>query len=107
MLGKTFTRLGLASLTGLAETDLEPLLGALVRKEVLAIQADPRSPERGQYAFLQDIVRHVAYETLSKRERKAKHLGAAQFLESLPSADEGEIVEVSRDALRRRLERRP
>ncbi|MDH4104164.1 MAG: AAA family ATPase [Thermoleophilia bacterium] len=94
VLGKTFTRLGLASLTGLAEADLEPLLGALVRKEVLAIQADPRSPERGQYAFLQDIVRHVAYETLSRRERKAKHLGAAQFLESLPSADEGEIVEV-------------
>ena len=94
VLGKTFTRLGLASLTGLDESDLEPLLGALVRKEVLAIQADPRSPERGQYAFLQDIVRHVAYETLSKRERKAKHLGAAQFLESLPSADEGEIVEV-------------
>jgi len=94
VLGKTFTRLGLASLTGLAETDLDPLLVALVRKEVLAIQADPRSPERGQYAFLQDIVRHVAYETLSKRERKAKHLGAAQFLESLPSADEGEIVEV-------------
>ena len=94
VLGKTFTRVGLASLTGLDEADLEPLLGALVRKEVLAIQADPRSPERGQYAFLQDIVRHVAYETLSKRERKAKHLGAAQFLESLPSADEGEIVEV-------------
>jgi tetratricopeptide (TPR) repeat protein len=90
VLGKTFTRLGLSSLTGLAESDLEPLLAALVRKEVLAIQADPRSPERGQYAFLQD----VAYETLSKRERKAKHLGAARFLESTPSADEGEIVEV-------------
>ena len=39
-------------------------------------------------------MRHVAYETLSKRERKARHLGAAQFLESLPSADEEEIVEV-------------
>ena len=94
VLGKTFTRQGLASLTGLEETSLEPILTALVRKEVLTIQADPRSPERGQYAFLQDIVRHVAYETLSKRERKAKHLAAAQFLESTPSADEGEIVEV-------------
>ena len=91
---------------GSTESDLEPLLGALVRKEVLAIQADPRSPERGQYAFLQDIVRHVAYETLSKRERKAKHLGAAQFLESLPSADEGRDRRGGRDALRRRLERR-
>jgi class 3 adenylate cyclase/tetratricopeptide (TPR) repeat protein len=94
VLGKTFTRQGLSSLTGSAEADLEPLLTSLVRKEILTIQADPRSPERGQYAFLQDIVRHVAYETLSKRERKVKHLGAARFLESLPSADEGEIVEV-------------
>ena len=94
VLGKTFTRQGLSSLTGVPEADLEPLLTTLVRKEVLTIQADPRSPERGQYAFLQDIVRHVAYETLSKRERKAKHLAAARFLESTPSADEGEIVEV-------------
>jgi class 3 adenylate cyclase/predicted ATPase len=94
VLGKTFTKQGLASLADIDEAGLEPILTALVRKEVLGIQADPRSPERGQYAFLQDIVRHVAYETLSKRERKAKHLGAAQFLESTPSADEGEIVEV-------------
>ena len=42
----------------------------LVRKEVLSIQADPRSPEHGQYGFLQDLVRAVAYETLSKRERR-------------------------------------
>src|SRR5439155_6401768 len=54
----------------------------------------PRSPERGQYAFLQDIVKHVAYETISKRERKEKHLAAAQFLSSVWSADEEEIVEV-------------
>jgi class 3 adenylate cyclase/tetratricopeptide (TPR) repeat protein len=94
VLGKTFTRQGVASLTGLDEMQLEPLLTSLVRKEVLTIQADPRSPERGQYAFLQDIVRHVAYETLSRRERKAKHVAAARHLESIPSADEGEIVEV-------------
>ena len=70
------------------------LLVGLVRKEVLSIQADPRSPERGQYSFLQDIVKHVAYETLSKKERKAKHLAAAEFLSSVWSAEEDEIVEV-------------
>ena len=42
------------------------------------LQADPRSPEHGQYGFLQDLVRHVAYETLSKRERRAQHLAAAE-----------------------------
>ena len=57
------------------------------------MQADPRSPERGQYAFLQDIVKRVAYETLSLRDRKAKHLAAAEFLLST-SGDEDEFVEV-------------
>jgi class 3 adenylate cyclase/predicted ATPase len=93
VLGKTFTKQGLAVLTGLAEGELEPLLASLLRKEILSVQADPRSPERGQYAFLQDIVKRVAYETLSLRERKAKHLAAAEFLEGV-SGEEDEFVEV-------------
>jgi class 3 adenylate cyclase/tetratricopeptide (TPR) repeat protein len=94
VLGKTFTRGGLAAVTGLSDEDLAPLLAGLLRKEILSIQADPRSPERGQYAFLQDIVKRVAYETISKRERKAKHLAAAAFLSSAWSGEEEEIVEV-------------
>ena len=39
------------------------MLSSLVSKEVVSVQADPRSPERGQYGFLQDLVRTVAYET--------------------------------------------
>ena len=42
-------------LSGLSETELEPILASLTRKEVLGVQADPRSPERGQYGFLQDL----------------------------------------------------
>ena len=81
VLGKTFTKQGLAAVTGHAETRARAAArGALLRKEILSVQADPRSPERGQYAFLQDIVKRVAYETLSQRERKAKHLAAAEFL---------------------------
>jgi tetratricopeptide (TPR) repeat protein len=76
------------------QTELEPLLNALVRKEVLSLQLDPRSPERGQYAFLQDLLRHVAYETLAKRERKSRHLAAAVHLEQVFEAAELEIVEV-------------
>jgi class 3 adenylate cyclase/tetratricopeptide (TPR) repeat protein len=94
VLGKTFTRNGLEALTGLPGEELEPLLAGLLRKEVLSIQADPRSPERGQYSFLQDIVRHVAYETIARKERKAKHLAAARFLSSISGAEEDEIVEV-------------
>ena len=50
------------------------------------------SPERGQYGFLQDLVKKVAYDTMSRRERKAGHLAAASYL--LGAVDEDEIVEV-------------
>jgi class 3 adenylate cyclase/tetratricopeptide (TPR) repeat protein len=92
VLGKTFTKQGLGALSGLAEGELDPLLASLVRKEVLSIQADPRSPEHGQYVFLQDLLRRVAYETLAKADRKAKHLAAAAFLEQ--ALGEQEVVEV-------------
>ena len=93
VLGKTFTRDGLAALSGFSLDQLEPLLGSLVRKEVLGLQADARSPEHGQYGFLQDLVRHVAYETLSRHERRARHLAAADHLRAA-FPDESEIAEV-------------
>jgi class 3 adenylate cyclase/tetratricopeptide (TPR) repeat protein len=93
VLGKTFTRAAIASLSALPNPDLESLLASLVRKEVLGIQADPRSPERGQYGFLQDLLRKVAYETLSRRERRARHLAVASYMEQA-SPEEEEIVEV-------------
>jgi len=92
VLGKTFTRDGLAAVSGIPSADLDPLLASLVRKEVLGVQADARSPEHGQYGFLQDLVRHVAYETLSKRERRVRHLAAAEYLAA--AAAEDELAEV-------------
>jgi class 3 adenylate cyclase/tetratricopeptide (TPR) repeat protein len=92
VLGKTFTKQALAALSGLDEVQLDAVLAALVRKEVLGVQADPRSPEHGQYGFLQDLLRRVAYETLAKADRKAKHLAAASYLEGTSS--EHELVEV-------------
>ena len=94
VLGKSFTKAGLAALSGLAEPELEPLLTSLVRKEVFSVQADPRSPERGQYSFLQDLLKRVAYDTLAKAERKARHLAAAEHLGQAFGAGEQEIVEV-------------
>ena len=93
VLGKTFTRQGLAAVGGLAEAELDPLLASLARKEIFGVQADPTSPEHGQYGFLQDLVRHVAYETLSKRERRARHLAAAAYLADA-FVSEDEIAEV-------------
>jgi class 3 adenylate cyclase/tetratricopeptide (TPR) repeat protein len=94
VLGKTFTLPSLASVSGVAIADLQPMLADLVRKEVLSVQADPRSPERGQYGFLQDLVKRVAYETLSKRDRKEKHLAVAVWFESSWGGEEADVVEV-------------
>ena len=93
VLGKTFTKQGLVAVSGRQEEEVDELLVGLLRKEVLSLQADPRSPERGQYGFLQDLLKRVAYETLSKKECKARHLAAAAHL-ATAWADEQEIVEV-------------
>jgi class 3 adenylate cyclase/tetratricopeptide (TPR) repeat protein len=94
VLGKSFTKAGLSALSGLSEPELEPLLATLVRKEVLSVQADPRSPERGQYAFLQDLLKQIAYETLARSDRKSRHLAAAAYLEATATGTEQELVEV-------------
>jgi len=47
------------------------------------MELDPRSPERGQYGFVQSLIREVAYGTLAKRDRRARHLAAARYFEAL------------------------
>ncbi|MET0836371.1 MAG: AAA family ATPase, partial [Thermoleophilaceae bacterium] len=94
VLGKTFGKSALAAVSGSGDGDLETVLAALVRKEVLSLQADPRSPERGQFSFLQDLLRQVAYETLSRKERKARHLAAADHLEQQWQDGDDELVEI-------------
>jgi predicted ATPase/class 3 adenylate cyclase len=94
VLGKTFSKEGLVALGAASSDEVEPLLAGLVRKEVLFVQADPRSPERGQYGFLQDLLKRVAYETLAKKARKAKHLAAAAYLADVFESAEQEVVEV-------------
>ncbi|HUQ44969.1 MAG TPA: adenylate/guanylate cyclase domain-containing protein [Candidatus Limnocylindria bacterium] len=87
VLGQSFTTAGLAGVAGLAEDAVESRLHGLVRNELIARVADPLSPERGQYGFVQALVREVAYNTLSKKDRKTRHLAAARFFEGL-GADE-------------------
>jgi class 3 adenylate cyclase/tetratricopeptide (TPR) repeat protein len=93
VLGKSFTAHALGAITAEPAAEVEAVLTALVNKDLLAIQSDPRSPERGQYLFVQDLVRSVAYGTLARRERKLRHLAAAAYLESAWSEEE-EVAEV-------------
>ena len=89
--GGSFPREAAAALTELAESQLDAALDGLVRKQVLVVRADPLSPNRGQYAFAQSLLRTVAYELLSRRERKQRHLMAAAHLRRA-FANEGEDV---------------
>ena len=82
VLGLAFGADALASVSGRSEADLEPRLRGLVRRELLQIDADPRSPERGQYRYVQSLIREVAYDTLALRERRTRHLAAARHLEA-------------------------
>jgi hypothetical protein len=86
VLGLTFTPAALQALVA-ASDDLDETLNALRRKEILSLDTDPRSPERGQYRFVQALLRSVAYETLSRRDRKAKHIAAAEHLVTLADVD--------------------
>jgi tetratricopeptide (TPR) repeat protein len=56
------------------------LLGGLVTKQFLTVETDPRSQSRGTYSFVHRQVQRVVLGTLSKRERKARHLAAVEFL---------------------------
>lgn len=85
VLGQSFTLDALSAVSGMDVVNLEPRLRGLVRRELLGIEADPRSPERGQYAFLQALIREVAYNTFAKKDRKVRHLAAARFFEQLGS----------------------
>jgi class 3 adenylate cyclase/tetratricopeptide (TPR) repeat protein len=91
VLGQTFTLTGLKAVTGQGD-DLEVRLHALVRRELLSLDTDPRSPERGQYGFVQALVRDVAYGTLTKRDRKVVHLAAGEHFESL---QDDEIIDAT------------
>jgi class 3 adenylate cyclase/tetratricopeptide (TPR) repeat protein len=82
VLGTTFSTGSLATVAATEEATLMELLRDLVRREFLTVDTDPRSPERGQYGFVQGVVREVAYRTLSKRDRRVKHLASAQHFEA-------------------------
>jgi class 3 adenylate cyclase/tetratricopeptide (TPR) repeat protein len=92
ILGKTFTVEALAAVSGEDAALIEPRLRALVRKELLSFDVDPRSPERGQFGFVQTLIREVAYQTLSKRDRRRLHLTAAHYFEGLGDDELASVV---------------
>ena len=83
VLGGSFTLEALAAVSATPRADLDRRVDGLVRREFLGLSSDPASPERGRYGWVQALVREVAYATLSRPNRRRRHLAAARYFESL------------------------
>jgi predicted ATPase len=94
VLGSTFPAEALIAVSGQDEPAVRAALADLVRREVLTVSADPLSPERGSYQFAQDMLRQVAYDMLSRRDRKARHLTVAAHLRAAFAGDGEEVADV-------------
>ncbi|HEX5038851.1 MAG TPA: AAA family ATPase [Candidatus Limnocylindria bacterium] len=87
VLGHRFRPEALLSVAGADVEDARERIEALVRRELLAVDEDLNSPRRGELSFVQELIRELAYRTLSRSDRRALHLAAARYLES--REDEG------------------
>lgn len=94
VLGGSFPAEALTAVSGRPEAEVRRLLDELVHREVLGVRADPLSPQRGHYGFVQSMFRQVAYDTSSRRERKSRHLAVATHLQSTFSEGGEEVAEV-------------
>ncbi|MEA2499158.1 MAG: hypothetical protein QOH26_1563, partial [Actinomycetota bacterium] len=92
VLGKTFTLDALAWVSAKEGQEIEPRLADLAKREIFVLDNDPRSPERGQYGFVQSLIKEVAYQTLSNQNRRNRHIAAGEYFESTGEADVIDVV---------------
>ena len=93
VLGSSFPAEALVAVSGRDEATVRAGLAELLRREVLEVSADKLSPERGSYRFAQNLLAQVAYETLSRRDRKARHLAVAAHLRATFAGDGDEVID--------------
>ena len=98
VLGTSFTKAGLIAVSA-DPAGINEALSALQRKEIIAVQQDRFSAERGQFRFVQAVVRQVAYGTLSRRDRKQRHVAAADFLATQPDPGDDLTVVIAQHLL--------
>ena len=94
VLGTSFPLEALIAVSGRSADDIRAILADLVRREVFEISADRLSPQRGNYRFSHDMLRQVAYDTLSRHDRKTRHLAVAEHLRTAFAGDGEEVADV-------------
>jgi tetratricopeptide (TPR) repeat protein len=90
VLGDRFSAEALAAMCGAEFRALLPALDSLVDAAVLV--EDTAADDDHTYQFTQGLVREIAYNTLSRLDRRRLHGSAARHLESRPDADHAGVV---------------
>ena len=98
VLGVTFYADDLAELVG-DPALVERVSSQLLHKQILALETDRFSSSRGQLRFVQTVVRQVAYDMLSRRDRKARHLAVAHQLEQQAGRAEDDAAVIAQHYL--------
>lgn len=94
-----------AALAAVGNTeDLQARLRQLVQFEILEVEDDPRSPERGQYRFVQGVIQEITYGRLHRADRRERHLAAAEYYQSF---DDPELAGVVSSHYQRAFEASP
>ncbi|MFZ0666636.1 MAG: adenylate/guanylate cyclase domain-containing protein, partial [Acidimicrobiales bacterium] len=94
VLGSSFGAESLVAVSEQEQSSVRSGLVELLRREVLTVTTDRLSPQVGDYQFSQDMLRQVAYETIPRRDRKARHLAVAAHLRETFASDGDEYSEV-------------
>ena len=94
VLGTTFSAEALTTVSNREPSQVHAGLAELVHRDVLEVNTDPLSPERGDYRFSHELLRQVAYDRLARRERKVRHLAVAAHLRGTFSNDADEVSEL-------------
>jgi class 3 adenylate cyclase/tetratricopeptide (TPR) repeat protein len=93
VLGQSFRPAGLAVVSGLEADVVLESLARLEQRDLVSKVVDRLLADFDQYTFVQSVVRQVAYQQMSRRERAERHLRAADYLAGLPEAS-GELTAV-------------
>ena len=82
-------------------------LKELTRRDVLQVSADVLSPQIGSYSFTHGLLAQVAYQTLSHRDLKDRHLRIAAHLAGSARNENDALAEVVARHYQEALEARP
>ena len=88
VIGQVFWGHELTALDPLAEQTLP----ALVRRELVLPRPDAGPGSLRQYAFKQQILHQVTYDTVLKRDRRVAHAAVARWLTAQPGVHQHELI---------------